>query len=86
MQSHLSSPWNNAVSVLEMRFGQQQLATGSCFLWALGERTFLVTNWHNLTGRNPLTGSLMSTTGAVPDRVVFRVFKRVSEPDSSGLY
>jgi hypothetical protein len=86
MQSHLSSPWNNAVSVLEMRYGQQQLSTGSCFLWSYDERCFLVTNWHNHSGRNPLTGKPISPTAAIPDRIVFRAFKPVSEPDADGIY
>ena len=86
MRSHLSSPWNNAVSVLEMRFGTTRLSTGSCFLWSHGERSFLVTNWHNLAGRNPHTGQPMSATAALPDRVTFRAFKQVSEPDAHGIY
>lgn len=86
MQSHLSNPWNNAVAFLAMFYGEECLATGSCFFWGLNGRTFLVTNWHNLTGRNPLTNQLMSKTGAIPDRIAFMAFKRVSEPDSDGFF
>ena len=69
-----------------MRHAQHPLATGSCFFWRFEARTFLVTNWHNLSGRNPLTGELMSSSGATPDRVLFTVFRRVSEPDSEGFF
>ena len=86
MQSHLSNPWNNAVAFLVMFYGGKKLSTGSCFFWKLNGRTFLVTNWHNLAGRNPLTNHLMSTTGEIPDRIEFMAFKRVSEPDTAGFF
>lgn len=85
MKSHLSNPWNYAVAFLEMSYGQQPLSTGSCFFWGFDGRTFLVTNWHNLAGRNPLTDQPMSKTGGIPDRVTFGAFKRESEPDSQGF-
>ena len=86
MQSHLSNPWNYAVAFLAMYCEEERLATGSCFFWGLNGKTFLVTNWHNLTGRNPLTNELMSRTGAIPDRIDFIAFKRVSEPDADGFF
>lgn len=84
--SHLSNPWNNAVSYLEMFRGPDRLASGSSFLWESNSRTFLVTNWHNLAGINPLTNQSMSKSGVVPDRISFGLFKQVSDPDPSGFY
>jgi len=69
-----------------MYAGDRALATGSSFFWTHGGRTFLVTNWHNVSGYNHLTGELLSPTGAVPDRLGFRVFMRVSEPDGEGFF
>jgi Trypsin-like peptidase domain len=86
MDSYLSNPWNNAVALVVMLYGQQELSTGSCFFWAHGERTYLVTNWHNLAGRNPLTDQLMSQTGAVPDRIVFGAFRKTSPEDDRGFF
>lgn len=86
MPSHLSNPWTNAVTYLELKFGDQCLATGSGFFWALGDRTFLVTNWHNLSGRDPSDGSPISPTGGLPDRVAFTVYRQTSEPDASGYF
>jgi hypothetical protein len=86
LQSHLSNPWNHAVAYLEMFAGDNRLATGSSFFWRNDGRTFLVTNWHNLAGRNPLTHELMSSSGAVPDRIAFGVYKRVTEPDKQGFF
>ena len=86
MQSHLSNPWNNAVAFLSMLYREKLLSTGSCFFWAFDGRTYLLTNWHNLAGRNPLTGQPMSETGGIPDRVRFMTYKRVSEPDARGYF
>lgn len=85
MASHLSNPWNNAVLFLEMLRGQNRLATGSSFLWATGDRVFLISNWHNLAGRHPNTKQSMHELGD-PDRVAFTAWKRVSEPDAGGFF
>lgn len=69
-----------------MKFGDQCLATGSGFFWANGEETFLVTNWHNFSGRNPDDGSPMSATGGIPDRVAFSAYRQTSETDSQGYF
>ena len=74
------------MAFLTMYAGDKALATGSSFFCTRGARTFLVTNWHNVSGYNHLTGELLSQTGAVPDRLGFRVFERVSEPDSEGFF
>lgn len=84
--SFLSHPWNNAVSLVHMCFGDQPLSTGSSFFWRHDSRTFLITNWHNLTGRNPRTGVSMSPTGGRPDNVRAMCFRKVSEPDADGTF
>ena len=86
MPSHLSSPWNSAVAFLKMSFADTVLASGSGFFWRADGRTHLVTNWHNLAGRNPLTQAPMSNTGGLPDSVVFHAFRQVTQPDERGLY
>lgn len=84
--SYLSHPWNQAVALLHACYGGQQLASGSCFFWRYEDRTFLITNWHNLTGRNPLTGRSSSPNGGRPDHIVFMAYRQVSEPDTSGAF
>lgn len=43
-------------------------STGSSFLYEYEEKIFLVTNWHNVTGRNPLTREPLSEEHAgIPD-------------------
>lgn len=43
-------------------------STGSSFLYEYEEKIFLITNWHNATGRNPLTREPLSKKHAgIPD-------------------
>jgi hypothetical protein len=44
-------------------------ATG--FIWTTLNRTFLISNWHVIAGRNTYTGQAMHSSGAVPDAVHF---------------
>lgn len=62
-------------SMLEMRFRGASLSMGSGFFWKAPDETiFLVTNWHNVTGINPLTGEHISPTAAEPDEVMCSAF------------
>ncbi len=56
--------------LLEMRFQGQPLATGTGFVVTAPLGPVLITNWHNLAGRNPQTKQPLSSTGGVPDEVV----------------
>lgn len=46
------------------------LATASGFFW-LGDRPYLITNWHVISGRNPFTGKILSSHGFVPAHFCF---------------
>jgi len=63
--------FTTAVSFLEMLFSQTVLATGTCFFWEANGRVYLVTNWHNITGRNSISGEHLSKTLAEPDSIRF---------------
>lgn len=45
------------------------LSSGTGFIYERNGANYLITNWHNVTGRNPLDGSCLSETLAVPDMV-----------------
>ncbi|TCP01663.1 hypothetical protein [Rubrivivax gelatinosus] len=45
------------------------LSSGTGFIYEKAGTSYLVTNWHNVTGRNPLDGACLSETLAVPDMV-----------------
>ncbi len=83
--SYLSDAWNHAVSILYSFYGQQKLASGTCFFWSHQERVYLVTNWHNLAGRNHLTGENLSPHGGRPDRVFVMVYRKTGDPLPQGV-
>ncbi len=56
--------------LLQMQFQGQPLATGTGIVAEAPSGPVLVTNWHNVTGRNPQTKEPLSSTGAVPDEIV----------------
>ncbi|MAD54075.1 MAG: serine protease [Idiomarinaceae bacterium] len=55
---------------IEMRFNDQPLATGTAFVVAGKSGPLLVTNRHNVTGRNPYTGEPLSSTAGVPNQIM----------------
>lgn len=55
--------------LLETVVNDQSLGTATGFCVNHVDRTFLITNWHVVSGRNPDTNALLSPTGAVPDAV-----------------
>lgn len=55
---------------LEMRFDGQVLASGSGFLVQNERHVFLVTNRHNVTGRNNETEEVISKTCGTPNEIV----------------
>jgi len=85
MKSYLNTAWNNAVTYLVTQHKDAELGSGSGFFWQSGERTFLISNWHNFSGRDPATSQPLKADGGLPDRVSFTVFKILSEPDAHGF-
>lgn len=55
--------------LIELRFDGQPLATGTGFLSQTSKGPVLLTNRHNVTGRNQETGKPLSKTGGVPNQV-----------------
>jgi Trypsin-like peptidase domain len=54
---------------LEMLFNNTSLSIGTGFLWSIDNQFFLITNWHNLSGRDPFTGKHLSKTAAAPNEL-----------------
>ena len=58
---------------LRMEFGDQPLATGTSFVVSSAKGPLLITNRHNVTGRDQTTGQpLDRVNGGVPDRIRIR--------------
>jgi len=85
MSSSVSDPWTFAVAFIEMSFNDTKLATGSSFFWEHNRRTFLVTNWHNVTGRDQQSRQPMSQTGGIPNNITFSGYRPLSKPGADGL-
>ncbi|MFC1491673.1 trypsin-like peptidase domain-containing protein [Nitrospinota bacterium] len=60
--------YSGAALPIQMIFEKAVIATGTAFVMTHDEQPHLVTNWHNVTGMNPLTGEHISTTAAEPDK------------------
>lgn len=71
-------PFSFAVAKIEMIFetGSSQVicGTGTSFFYKSAERPFLITNWHNVTGVNPISRKAIHTHGMLPNilRVYFK--------------
>lgn len=60
-----------------MRFGDQDLSTGTGFLAKTSNGHVFLTNRHNVTGRRNDTGEPLSKTGGVPDNLL--IFHHMAE-------
>jgi S1-C subfamily serine protease len=54
---------------IEMFFNETNLSIGTAFTWEQGGKHYLVTNWHNLSGRDPNTGKHLSSNAAEPNQI-----------------
>jgi len=66
---------------IEMYFGDTLLSSGTAFLVANDRESHctLVTNRHNVTGRNQETGECLSANGGIPDNIVVYFHKNPLE-------
>ena len=55
---------------VRMYFGRTPLASGTCFFVMSADGPVLVTNRHNFTGRNNITGKPLHKQGGIPDHAV----------------
>ena len=55
---------------IRMYFGETLLAHGTCFFVMSEDGPVLVTNRHNFTGRDNLTGKVLHRTGGIPNHAV----------------
>jgi hypothetical protein len=52
-----------------MAFNDHVVAQGTGFIWKHEISCFLITNWHNFSGRNPFTGEQISKTKPSPNKI-----------------
>lgn len=64
-----------SVTQIDMYFNDTYISSATGFFWRNGERSYLVTNWHNVTGIDPSNGKHISeSTAAEPTHVEFGAF------------
>ena len=61
---------------IEMLFQETVLSSGTAFVINTNKGPYLLTNRHNVTGRNQDTGQPLSSTGGIPDAIVITHHKR----------
>lgn len=54
---------------IEMMFNDIALSVGTGFVWEEGTARYLITNWHNASGKDHQTGRHLSPTAAEPNRI-----------------
>jgi hypothetical protein len=60
---------------LVMKFDDLVLSSGTCFFYEWNQQVYLVTNWHNVSGKNPETKQCLSPTGAIPNKLSVRLME-----------
>jgi hypothetical protein len=58
---------------IRMRYEETNLGVGTAFIYQHGNSTYIVTNWHNVAGRNPKTKDTLLDFGEVPDNIVMGI-------------
>src|SRR5882672_11503222 len=66
---HIAQPSVQSL-LIEMQFNGQPLSTGTAFVVQSAKGAHLITNRHNVTGRNQDTAAPLSPTGGVPSDIV----------------
>lgn len=78
---------SNSIVHLTMRFGATVLAIGTGVLYERDGQHFIVTAWHNVTGRHPETLRFASDEKAVPDNIVASIaISLVQEGEERGTF
>ena len=61
------------------------ISRATCFFWHDDEDVTLITNWHVLSGRQPLTGQPLNADGAIPDTIAV-TWRNLELPDVPHTY
>lgn len=56
--------------IIQMTVNDNPLGTGTGFVVKSDGREYLVTNWHNLSGRHPESGAVLHSQGGLPEEVI----------------
>lgn len=70
-QKHIITPDPISLTThqLHMLFNDEVISSGTGFIYKKNKDYYLITNWHNVTGRHPETGECLSETKAIPNKI-----------------
>lgn len=67
----MAHPLSSVPILLNIYFGKQLLSKATGFFYEKNKNLFLITNKHNVTGKNIFTDEYISPTGAIPNKFIF---------------
>lgn len=76
---------NDAIVYLQMACKGLELAVGTGVLYRRAKRTYIVTAWHNVTGRNSDTLDALSRDAIFPDRLTASISCRMTSLDGKSV-
>lgn len=62
-------PYSQAPVFVKMCYENTELAFGTAFFYRRDGHLYLISNWHNFSGRNPETKEPISSHGGIPDNI-----------------
>jgi len=62
-------PVSRCTTPVETYFNETSLGVSTGFFYRKNKQDYLVTNWHVLTGKNPITGKHLSNSAGEPNRI-----------------
>jgi len=71
---------------ITLRFKEAEMGIGTAFFFTAHHKDYLITNWHNVSGRQPWDKQVISKNGAIPDNLVVRIPYGVQREDSIKAY
>lgn len=76
------NPLSYTTTKISCFFNEVQVAVGTGYMHRFAKSVALVTNWHLLTGRNPIDDSVLDrVNAAIPNRIKFHVAVTVEKTD-----
>lgn len=75
----------HSVVHLTMRFNKTKLAIGSGILYLKDNQSYIVTAWHNISGRHTETLELLSKKGAIPNNIIASIDVQIMQGNFSGF-
>lgn len=74
---------SNSIVHLTMRFNSTVLAIGTGVLYEKDDQHYIVTAWHNVTGRHPETMRCLSENGGIPNNILATMAQTVRTAQSA---